>query len=49
MDKPALLEYRRQKVKQAYNWPNWHEKVDKMSDGQVFAIFTKLIEQGKIK
>jgi hypothetical protein len=36
-------------VKQAYLSIAWTQKVDRMSDQQVTAIFFRLKEQGKIK
>lgn len=40
---------KRAAVKDAYLSPNWHEKVDKMSDTQVSAIYQRLLDQKKIK
>lgn len=40
--------YLRELVKQAYPTKSWGLKVDKMSDTQVYAIFTRLKRQGKI-
>lgn len=39
----------RESVKNAYLSPNWHDKVDKMSNTQVAAIYQRLLAQGKIK
>jgi hypothetical protein len=39
----------RELVKQAYPSKKWGLKVDKMSDVQVFAILTRLRNQGKIR
>lgn len=36
-------------VKSAYPGPGWKEKVDKMSDSQIIALYYSLIKQGKIK
>lgn len=38
----------RDKVKRVYNTPNWHEKVDKMTDTQVVAIYIRLKNLNKI-
>lgn len=40
---------KREAVKGAYLKPNWHERVDKMSDAQVAAIHQRLLDQKKIK
>lgn len=42
-------EQRRAAVKNAYLSPNWHEKVDRMSDKQVFVIYNRLLANGKIR
>ena len=39
----------RKALKNVYLSPNWHEKVDKMHDSQVFAVYTKFKTQGKVK
>lgn len=40
---------KRELIKQAYrNSKAWSSKVDKMSEGQVTAIFFKLKQQGKV-
>lgn len=38
----------RELVKQAYPHAKWTEKVSKMSDSQVAAIFLRLRKQGKL-
>jgi hypothetical protein len=38
----------RELVKGAYPGTAWAKKVDKMTDGQVFAIYARLKQQGKI-
>lgn len=38
----------REQVKQAYPGKAWHAKVGKMTDNQVFAIYSRLKRQGKI-
>lgn len=40
---------KREAVKRVYLSPNWEEKVDKMSDKQVAAIYLRLLDQKKIK
>lgn len=35
-------------VKDVYKSKTWNAKIDKMSDGQVFAIYIRLKAQGKI-
>lgn len=40
---------KRAAVKNVYLSPNWHERVDKMDDKQVAAIYQRLLAQGKIK
>ena len=40
---------RRGWVKSAYPGPKWTQKVDKMTDEQVLAIYQRLIQNGKIK
>lgn len=32
-------------VKEAYPWPSWEAKVDKMSDAQVHATYIRLISK----
>ena len=41
-------EYRK-RVKQAYPGQKWSDRVDKMSDAQLFATFQRLVNQGRIK
>lgn len=43
------VEQKREAVKRVYLSPNWNEKIDKMSDHQVAAIYIRLLDQGKIK
>lgn len=39
---------KRQQLKQVYSTPTWARKVDRMSDGQVIAIFMRLRREGKL-
>lgn len=43
------MQLKRDAVKRVYPSPNWHKKVDKMSDAQVAAIHERLLSQGKLK
>lgn len=45
----ASIAQMRAAVKDAYLKPNWHERVDKMKDAQVAAIYQRLLDQKKIK
>lgn len=45
----TFVESDRSELKKAYPWPNWHERVDKMSDKQVEAVLAKFRNEGKIK
>lgn len=38
----------REKVKEAYPYKAWWDKVNKMTDGQVYALFLRLRREGKI-
>lgn len=40
--------YMREKVKSAYRGPKWAERVDKMTNAQVAAIYRRLLDQKKI-
>lgn len=42
-------EQMRAALRTVYISPNWAEKVGKMSDRQVFALYTKFLNEGKIK
>lgn len=42
-------EQMREAVKNAYLSPNWHDRVNGMSNTQVAAIYKRLLGQGKIK
>ena len=42
-------EKEREAVKKAYDSPDWRRKVDKMPDPQVFAVYKRLVLQGRIK
>ncbi len=33
----------------AYPGPNWKKKVDRMSDNQVIAVYSRLVKEKKIK
>jgi hypothetical protein len=39
-----------EQMKAAILWvyPGWYTKVSKMSDGQVLAIYTRMLNQGKL-
>ena len=39
----------RARVKSVYPSPKWESKVNKMTDGQIIAIYHTMIRQGKIK
>jgi hypothetical protein len=39
----------RDELRKTYDSYNWRDKVDKMSDAQVFAIYTRFKASGKIK
>ena len=39
----------RQAVYNAYSSVSWHDKVNKMPDRQVFAVYKRLVAQGVIK
>lgn len=39
----------RAKIKAVYTGPKWAKKVNLMNADQVFAIYSRLVEQGKIK
>lgn len=39
---------KKEAVKAAYPGPKWSEKVDKMSEGQIIAVFMRLKKQNKI-
>lgn len=39
----------RNQLKSAYLSPNWYEKVDKMSDKQVWALVQKFKKEKKLK
>lgn len=41
-------EEKRQKLLAAYPSPTWREKVKKMTDGQVVAIFLRLRRENKL-
>ncbi len=49
MENVAQREMLRNQLKSAYLSPNWYEKVDKMSDKQVWALVVKFKDEGKIK
>lgn len=38
----------REKLKKAYSSPNWEEKVDRMKDKQVIALYYKFLNEKKI-
>jgi hypothetical protein len=38
----------REQIKQAYPYPKWYAKVDKMSDAQVYVTYLRLRRQNKI-
>ena len=38
----------RHAISRVYPSENWRHKVDKMSDGQVFAIYQKFLAEGKL-
>lgn len=38
----------RKAVKDAYQWKLWREKVDRMSDKQVVAVYNRLKAQNKV-
>lgn len=38
-------EQKRAYIRQAYPWPKWEAKVDKMSDAQVHATYTRIINK----
>jgi hypothetical protein len=40
-------EYMRNEVKAMYPYPGWRRKVNKMSDGQVLAIYNKIKDKPK--
>lgn len=42
------LEIRNQ-VKSAYESEKWRKKVDRMTEGQLYAIFRRLKQSGRIK
>lgn len=39
---------KREALKSAYDGPGWASKVDKMSDGQVVAVYLRLKNQNKL-
>ena len=39
----------RQKILMVYPSPNWEDRIYKMSDIQVAAIYNRLLNQGKIR
>ena len=39
---------KRQELLKAYDSPKWHDKVKKMSDAQVVAIYLRLKQQNKL-
>lgn len=41
---PSIAQ-KRKYVKEAYPWPSWEAKVDKMSDAQVHATYIRLINK----
>lgn len=40
---------KRHEVAKAYNGKKWAEKVEAMSDSQVYAVYHSLVSEGKIK
>ena len=44
-----MTEDLREKVKGLYNNPTWSDRVDRMSDKQVFAVYSRLINKPTIK
>jgi hypothetical protein len=38
----------RERVKEAYPYPGWWAKVNNMTDAQVYALFRRLVREGKI-
>jgi len=41
-------EHKREILKGVYPSPKWTAKVNKMSEGQVIAVYLRLKEQGKV-
>lgn len=39
----------RSRVAEAYSGESWKDRVAKMSDGQIIAIYKRLLASGKIK
>jgi hypothetical protein len=42
------IEKKREAVREAYSGEKWKDKVDKMSDDQITAIYIRLKTQGKV-
>lgn len=43
------VEQMRIKIKFAYTSAAWQERVDRMSDGQVIAIYYRFLKQGRVQ
>lgn len=39
----------REILKSVYESSNWDKKVDRMSDGQVYAVYMRYLREGKLK
>lgn len=46
---PRSIEQMRSEVSKAYNGKKWTEKVEAMSESQVYAVYHNLVQEGKIK
>lgn len=46
---PRSIEQMRHEVAKAYNGKKWVDKVEAMSESQVYAVYHSLVSEGKIK